>query len=108
MISTIHEATIVNTGWKDRKTNMEIKKSYAVIQYNKFKTHRQGRPVPQFLLGSEKHCKMVDQSGTVSAKLCTLQHVFCVQDTKYKQKSKLQERPAHGRKVLDISSPKLK
>jgi hypothetical protein len=36
MISTIHEATIVNTGWKDRKTNMEIKKPYAVVQYSKF------------------------------------------------------------------------
>jgi hypothetical protein len=26
MISTIHDATIVNTGRKDRKTKMEIKK----------------------------------------------------------------------------------
>jgi len=26
MISTMHDATIVNTGQKDRKTNMEIKK----------------------------------------------------------------------------------
>jgi hypothetical protein len=31
MISTVHEATTVNTGWKDRKTNMEIKKPYAVF-----------------------------------------------------------------------------
>ena len=36
MIITIHEATVVNTGRKDRKTNMEIKKPYAVVQYNKF------------------------------------------------------------------------
>jgi hypothetical protein len=36
MISTIHDATIVKTGQKDRKTNMEIKKPYAVIQHNKF------------------------------------------------------------------------
>jgi len=36
MISTIHEATIVNTGRKDRKTNIEIKKPYAVVQYNKY------------------------------------------------------------------------
>jgi len=36
MISTIHEATIVNTGWEGGKTNMEIKKPYAVVQYNKF------------------------------------------------------------------------
>jgi hypothetical protein len=60
MISLIHEATTVNTGQKDRKTNMEIKKPYAVFQYNK--------------------------GGTVAAKLCTLQCIFCVQDTKYTNK----------------------
>jgi len=32
----IHDATIVNTGRKDRKTNVEIKKPYAVVQYSKF------------------------------------------------------------------------
>jgi len=31
---------------------------------------------------------MVKKSGTVSAKLCSLQHIFFVQDTKYKQKVK--------------------
>jgi hypothetical protein len=36
MISTIHEAIIVNTGQKDRKTNVEIEKHYAVAQYSKF------------------------------------------------------------------------
>jgi hypothetical protein len=36
MISTIHEATLVKKRWKDRKTNMEIKKPYAVVQYSKF------------------------------------------------------------------------
>jgi len=36
MISTIHDATIVNKGRKDRQTNMEIKKPYAVVQYHKF------------------------------------------------------------------------
>ena len=36
MIIMIHEATYVNTWQKDRKTNMEIKKPYAVSQYNKF------------------------------------------------------------------------
>ena len=36
MISTIHDATIVKTGRKDRKTNLEIKKPYAVVQYNNF------------------------------------------------------------------------
>jgi len=32
----MHEATIVNIGRKDRKINMEIKKPYVVVQYNKF------------------------------------------------------------------------
>jgi hypothetical protein len=32
----IHDATTVNKGRKDRKTNMEIKKPYAIVQYNKF------------------------------------------------------------------------
>ena len=36
MISTIHDATFVNKGRKDGKRNMEIKKLYAVVQYNKF------------------------------------------------------------------------
>jgi hypothetical protein len=27
----IHEATVVNTGWKDRKTDLEIKKPPSVI-----------------------------------------------------------------------------
>jgi hypothetical protein len=36
MMSTIYDATIVNKGRKDRKTNMEVKKPYAVGQYNKF------------------------------------------------------------------------
>ena len=36
MISTIHDATIVITGKKDGKTNVEIKKPYAFVQYNKF------------------------------------------------------------------------
>jgi len=36
MRSTIRDATVVSTGRKDRKINMEIKTPYAVIQYNKF------------------------------------------------------------------------
>jgi hypothetical protein len=28
----IHDATIVNTGRRDRKTNMEIKKPYTAVQ----------------------------------------------------------------------------
>jgi len=36
MLSMIHDATIVNKGRKDRKTNMEVKKPYIVVHYNKF------------------------------------------------------------------------
>ena len=36
MICTIHDITIVNKGCKESKTNMETKKPYAVVQYNKF------------------------------------------------------------------------
>ena len=36
MIRTIHNETIVNTGRKDRKTNLEIKKPYTIVQYNEF------------------------------------------------------------------------
>ena len=51
---------------------------------------------------------MVEKSGTVSAKLCALQHIFCVQDNKYKQKSEVQELPARNRKVVDIRNPESK
>ena len=36
MIRTIHDATTVNRGRKERKTNIEIRKPYAIVQYNKF------------------------------------------------------------------------
>ena len=52
--------------------------------------------------------KMVEKSRTVSAKLCVLQRIFCVQDNKYKQKSEVQELPARSRKVVDIRSPESK
>ena len=46
---------------------------------------------------------MVEKSGTVSAKLCSLQRILCVQDIK--KKKRVQEFPAQGRKFLDIRSP---
>ena len=36
MISTMHDVTTVNTGRKDKKTNMEIKEPDVVVHYNKF------------------------------------------------------------------------
>jgi hypothetical protein len=65
-----HEATIVNTGWKDRKTNMEIKKPYAIVQYNKFMkgVDRADRYL-SFYSVLWKTVKWY-KNGTVSAKLC--------------------------------------
>jgi len=31
-----HDATILNNGRKDGQTNVEVKKPYAAVQYNKF------------------------------------------------------------------------
>ena len=36
MVSTIHDTSIAYKEREDRKTNKEIKKPYAVVQYNKF------------------------------------------------------------------------
>jgi len=78
MISMIRNATIVKKWRKERKTNLEIKKPYAVVQYSKFM--KEMDRADQYL-SSEENCKMVKKSGTVSTKLCSLQYIFCVQDT---------------------------
>ena len=94
MISTIHDATVVSTGRKDRKTNMEMKKPYAVIQYNKFmKGVDRADQYLSYYSVLRKCVKWSEKSGTVSAKLCALQRIFCVQDNKYKQKIEVQELP---------------
>ena len=88
---------------------MEINKPYAVVQYNKFmKGLDRADQYLSFYSVLRKTVKWSKKSDTVSAKLCSLLRIFCVQDTKYKQKSKVQELPARGRKVLDIRSPELK
>jgi hypothetical protein len=87
----IHDATIVNKGRKDRKTNMKIKKPFPAVQYNKFIKGVDRADQYLSFYSVLRNCKMVEKSGTVSAKLCSLQCIFCVQDTKYKQKSKVQK-----------------
>jgi len=77
MISTIHDTTIVNKGRKDRKTNMEIKKPYAVGQYNKFvKGVDRADQYLSFYSVLRKTVKWSKKSGTVSAELCSLQCNF--------------------------------
>jgi len=109
MISTIHEATVVNTGRKDRKTNMEIKKPYAVVQYNKFM--KGVDRTDQYLFYYSFLRKTVKWSKIVVLYLlnCALFNAFFVYRTlKYKQNSKVQELPARGRKFLDIRRPESK
>jgi hypothetical protein len=82
---------------------MQIKTSYAVVQYNKFMKGID--QADQCLSCYSVLWKTVkgQKSGTVSAKLCA-QCIFCVQDIKYKQ-NKAQELPVPGRKFLEIRSP---
>jgi hypothetical protein len=35
MVNTIHDITTMNTGRKDSRTNLEIKKPHIVVHYNK-------------------------------------------------------------------------
>jgi len=89
MISTIHDSTTVNKRRKDRKTNMEIKKPYTVAQNNKFiKGIDRADQYLSYYSVLKKTVNWSKKGGTISAKLCALQHIFCVQDTKYKAEYK--------------------
>ena len=83
MISTIHDATAVNTGRKDRQTNMEIKKLYAVVQYNKFMKGVDRADQYLSYYSALRKTKLVEKSGIASAKLCIHQCSFFIQDSKY-------------------------
>jgi len=83
--NTIHEATTVNTVWKDRKTNMEIKKPYVVFQYNIFM--KGVDRADQYLSFYSVLRTTLKWSKKVVLYLlnCVLFNAFfCVQDTKYK------------------------
>ena len=68
---------------------MEIKKPYAVGQYNKLikRIERAGQQLSYYSV-LKKTVKWSKKGGTISAKLCAPEHIFCVQDTKYKVKYK--------------------
>jgi hypothetical protein len=36
LVGTIHDATVLDTGRKDRRTDLEIKQPYAVLQFSMF------------------------------------------------------------------------
>jgi len=77
MISMIHDAKVVSTGWKDRKTNMEIKMPYALVQYNKFiKDVDRADQYLSYYSVLKKTVKWPKKGGTISAKLCAVQRSF--------------------------------
>jgi len=77
MISTIHDATTVNKGRKNRNTNMEIKKPYSVVRYNKFiKGIDRADQYLTYYSVLKKTVKWSKKGVTVSAALCALQHFF--------------------------------
>jgi hypothetical protein len=77
MISVIHDATTVNTGQTDRKTDMETKKPCAVLQYNEFiKDVDRANQYLSYYSVLKKTVKQSIKGGTISAKLCALQHIF--------------------------------
>jgi len=108
MISTIHDTTTVNTGRKDTKTNMEIKKPYAIVWYNKFMKgmDRADQDLSYYsvLRKTVKWLKKV----VLYLLNCALFNAFFVYRTLNTHKSKVQELSARGRKVLDIRSPESK
>jgi hypothetical protein len=84
MISTIHD-TIVNAGGKDKKTNLEIKKRYTVVQYNKLM-----KPIDRAVqyLSYYSVLRKTLKWWKASAKTVQSSMHFCVQNTKHKQKQK--------------------
>ena len=89
IISTIHDATIVNKGRKDRKTNTEIKKLYAVVQYHKIiKGVDRADQYLSYYLVLKKTVNLSKNLVLFSAKICALQCIVCLQDAKYKVKYK--------------------
>jgi len=71
----IHNTTTVNKGRKDRKTNMEIKKPYAVGQYNGFimAIDRADQYLSYYSVLKKTIKWSKKKGGTVSAKRCALQ-----------------------------------
>jgi hypothetical protein len=91
IISMIHVATIINTVKKDRKTDLEIKKPYAVFQYSKYM--KGVDTADQYFSYYSVLRKTLKQSNVSAELLLSSMHV-CVQNTKNKPKSKIQELPA--------------
>ena len=84
MISTIDD-TIVNTGGKDKETNLEIKKPYAVVQYNKWM--KRTDTADQYL-GCCSVLRKTVKWLKASAKLCSPRCIFVYKTLTQKWKYK--------------------
>ena len=73
LINMIHDATVVNTGRKDRRTGPDIKKPYVVFQYNKF---MKGVDRTDKYLSYYSVLRKTVKWLNVYARLCTLQCIF--------------------------------
>ena len=94
MISTIHDKTIANTRRKDRKTNLEIKKPYTIVQHNEFmKGIDRADQYLSYYSVLRKTVKWLKKVVLYLLNCASSMH-FCVQKTKYKQKNEVQELPA--------------
>jgi hypothetical protein len=90
----IDGARIVNKGRKNRETNIDVKKPYAVVQYSKFMKviDRSGQYL-SFYSVLRKTVQWPKQAVLYLLNCALFNAFFCVQDTKYKRKSKVQELP---------------
>jgi len=83
LINVTHDATVVNTGRKDRRTRPNIKKTYVVLQYNKIiKDVERTDMYLTYYSVLRKTVKWVN----VYARLCTLQSIFVYKTLNDKQK----------------------
>ena len=87
---------------------MEIKKPYAVVQYNKFvKGIDRGDQYLSYYSVLRKTVIWM-KNVVLYPPNCTLFNTFFVYRTLNANKSKVQELPARDRKVLDVRSPESK
>jgi hypothetical protein len=82
-MSTIPDASIVNTGKKDRRTDLEIKKPYAVFKYNTF---MKGIDRADKYLSYYSVLRKTVKWPNVFAKWCTLQCIFVYKTLNTKKK----------------------
>jgi len=83
LMSTIHDTTVVNTGKKDRRTDLEIQKPHAVFRYHKF---MKGIDRADKYLSYYSVLPKTVKWPNVFAKWCTLQFIFVYKTLNTKKK----------------------